>query len=266
MRGLAGKASPAMARPGVPSGDLQSVLPSVKWWVPDWDFEEDLRRMERPRSEVLLDDLNQLLLGLKAAAGLSYADMARAARKSGVQISARTLSRAGEPGRWMTKETAATFAAICGGSDAEVEARKRWTEAHTERATEGTPRMRRARSIRTRGQLAAAMRRMLAYAGAPTLRELEVRGGRDHRGRLRLPRSSVSLALRTRGTRLPSVSLLEAFLRACSVPEYEARLWMAARQRVIAGGATARQVRHPGHSIRTARTGSGPHSSCNPQS
>ena len=222
-----------------PPGDHESVLPSVNWSDELWDLGSDPYEPQRPCSEELLDDLVSWLRDLKSTAGLSYADMARKAHKRGIHTSVSTFSRAGVLGRRMTEDTAVTFAEVCGGSAAT--ARKLWAAAHTERALETAPRVRRPGSVRTRGQFAGAMRRMLARAGAPTLRQLEVRGGTDHRSKRRLPRSSVALALRKRGTRLPSVSLLEAFLQACSVPEHEARQWMAAHRRL----AMAERARAP---------------------
>ncbi|MFD5878455.1 hypothetical protein [Streptomyces yangpuensis] len=187
------------------------------------------RKPDEPASDELLFELVDWLLAIKAKAGISYADMAKEARRRGTPISASRFARVVD-GCWMTEETAAVFAGVCGASPAV--ARRLWAAAHTARAVEMAPRWRSPGSTHTRGQLAGAMRRMLAVAGAPTLRQLEGRAGRDGSGRLRLPRSSVAAALQRRGSRLVSAALLEAFLRECGVPEPEASGWRAARGRI----------------------------------
>lgn len=65
------------------------------------------------------------------------------------------------------------------------------------------------------------MRRLKIWAGDPGLRELEVR---DPSGRLR--RSTVSDMLRR--DRLPLLEVVEAFIRACGVPEPQQAAWRTA--------------------------------------
>ncbi|MER6253716.1 hypothetical protein ABT224_20400 [Streptomyces sp. NPDC001584] len=192
------------------------------------------RKPDQPTSDELLFELVEWLLGIKAVAGISYADMAKEARKRGIRISASKFARAVD-GHWMAEGTVVAFAGVCGGSVAAT--RRMWAAAHTARAVEMAPRWRSPGSTHTRGQLAGAMRRMLAVAGAPTLRQLEERAGRDGSGRLRLPRSSVAAALKRGGSRLASATLLEAFLQECGVPEPEAGEWRAARERIAHGSA-----------------------------
>lgn len=172
------------------------------------------------------------LCNLRSAAGLSYEQMSSASRKRGIYISTSTFRRAGAGVCWMSERTAVTFAEVCGGSM--DQARRWWAQAQKDRALLSlhAPRERNPKAVRTRRQFAAEIRRIHARAGAPTLRELETLGGRDHLGRHKLPRTGVSLALRNRGTRLPSVSLLRAFLQACGVQESQARQWVVARQRL----------------------------------
>lgn len=169
---------------------------------------------------------------LRSAAGLSYEQMSRASRKRGICISTSTFRRAGAGACWMSERTAVIFAEVCGGSA--DEARRWWAQARKDRAlwVLHAPRGRGPKTVRTRGQFAAELRRMHARAGAPTLRQLETLGGRDHLGRHRLPRTGVSLALRKRGARLPSLSMLWAFLEVCGVHESQARKWLVARQRL----------------------------------
>ncbi|MET9695137.1 hypothetical protein ABZY81_43395 [Streptomyces sp. NPDC006514] len=192
------------------------------------------RKPDQPTSEELLFELVEWLLVIKKIAGMSYADMAKEARRRGIRISASKFARAVD-GHWMAEGTVVAFAGICGESPAV--ARRMWAAAHTARAVEMAPRWRSPGSTHTRGQLAGAMRRMLAVAGAPTLRELEGRAGRDGSGRLRLPRSSVAAALKRGGSRLASATLLEVFLQECGVPEPEAGEWRAARERIANGSA-----------------------------
>ncbi|MFJ3205886.1 hypothetical protein [Streptomyces sp. NPDC086989] len=172
-------------------------------------------------------------------------------KSTGRYASAPALTRAAQTGALHDFGVVQAFVDVCAeameGASATAlreEARALWDAASSAAVAGAGPRLLTPGSVRNRGQLAGAMRR-IALDARMSVRVLEAAGGRDSRGRHRLGRSTVSAAMKPAGTRLASPELLQAFLTACGVPAEETERWLAARERV----ATGRRIIGP----RTAR-------------
>lgn len=180
---------------------------------------------------------------LKDASGLTFCEMENKTKSTGRYVSASALTRAAQAGALHDFGVVQAFVDICAKElDSSVTALRE--EAHTlwdaasSAAVEGAgPRLLTPGSVRSRGQLAGAMRRM-ALDARMSLRALQEAGGQDNRGRHRLGRSAVSAAMKPAGKQLASPELLGAFLTACCVTPEEAELWLAARERVATGRRT----------------------------
>lgn len=175
-------------------------------------------------------ELARLRGWLRAAKGRrTFAALARRADAGKLPVSVCTLRRSLD-GRLPTLRTVQAFARGAGAD--EEEGARVWAAAAA--AVRPEPVRKPAayvpgRGITTQAGLAAAMEKVRAAAGGPSLRRLadspEAAG--------RLSRSALHNALTDR--RLPSEELLTGFAAACGAGEETARALLAARARVLAG-------------------------------
>ena len=177
---------------------------------------------------------------LRAAKGRrTFESLALRASSRKMAVSACTLRRALD-GRLPTLYTVLAFARGAGAD--EEEAARVWAAA----AAAVRPALARkeaayvpGRGITTRAGLAAAMEKVRAAAGGPSLRRLadspEAAG--------RISRSALHNALA--GRRLPSEELLTAFAAACGAGEESARALLAARTRILAGPPPRQRAGYP---------------------
>ncbi|WP_324790412.1 hypothetical protein [Streptomyces sp. H51] len=175
-------------------------------------------------------ELAQLRGWLRAAKGRrTFAALARRAAAGKLSVSVCTLRRALD-GRLPTLRTVQAFARGAGAD--EEEGARVWAAAASA-VRPGPVRKPSAyvpgRDITTLAGLAAAMEKVRAAAGGPSLRRLvdspEAAG--------RLSRSALHNALT--GRRLPSEELLAGFAAACGAGEDTSRALLAARARILAG-------------------------------
>lgn len=183
-------------------------------------------------------ELARLRGWLRAAKGRrAFALLARRAGARKMPVSACTLRRALD-GRLPTLYTVRAFAR---GADADEEEGARvWAAASA--AVRPVPVRKPAayvpsRQISTRTGLAAAMEKVRAAAGGPSLRRLA--GSPEAAGRI--SRSALHNALT--GRRLPSEELLAGFAAACGAGEETTRALLAARTRILAGPPPRPRVR-----------------------
>lgn len=124
--------------------------------------------------------------------------------------------------------------------------RRRWEQAAAAQRQTGPFPLRSPGTTRTRqencprpgltpAQFVQQMRRLRAWAGNPSLRELYRYGG--------VPASTLSDILRR--DRLPRLAVLQAFLHACGVPENEQREWEAAWETLAAQSASSADPVNP---------------------
>lgn len=201
--------------------------------------------MSRPAPRPAEVELARLRGWLRAAKGRrTFESLARRAGERQMAVSACTLRRALD-GRLPTPRTVRALARGAGAD--EEEGARRWSAAAA--AVRPEPVRRPAayvpgRGITTLAGLAAAMDRVRAAAGGPSLRRLadspEAAG--------RLSRSALHNALT--GRRLPSEQLLAGFAAACGAGEETTRALHAARTRILTGppprprARTAEQAKH----------------------
>ncbi|MFI8834885.1 hypothetical protein ACIGPN_28215 [Streptomyces afghaniensis] len=167
---------------------------------------------------------------LRAAKGRrTFAALARRAAAGKLPVSVCTLRRALD-GRLPTLRTVQAFARGAGAD--EEEGARVWAAAAAAVRPEPVRKPSAyvpGRGITTQAGLAAAMEKVRAAAGGPSLRRLadspEAAG--------RLSRSALHNALHAR--RLPSKELLTGFAAACGAGEETTRALLAARARILAG-------------------------------
>ncbi|MGA5114923.1 hypothetical protein [Streptomyces pseudogriseolus] len=175
-------------------------------------------------------ELARLRGWLRAAKGRhTFASLARRADAGKLPVSVCTLRRALD-GRLPTLRTVQAFARGAGAD--EEEGARVWAAAAAAVRPEPVRKPSAyvpGRGITTQAGLAAAMEKVRAAAGGPSLRRLadspEAAG--------RLSRSALHNALHAR--RLPSEELLAGFTAACGAGEETARALLAARARILAG-------------------------------
>ncbi|MFJ5974479.1 helix-turn-helix domain-containing protein [Streptomyces sp. NPDC093060] len=168
-------------------------------------------------------ELAKWLLEQRAHAGLSYRALAE---RTG--YSPATLQRVGSTTTVPQERVVVAYAEACGASGAR--ARELWRTARSEarRATRGRtlpaplPGL-----VRDFADLSAALKHLYEKAGAPSLREMEHRGG----GHGILPRSTLYRMLRKEAGVPRHRRQFEAFLRACQLPEPEWSVWLEAWDR-----------------------------------
>ncbi|ELP69694.1 hypothetical protein STRTUCAR8_00064 [Streptomyces turgidiscabies Car8] len=183
-------------------------------------------------------DLARLRGWLRNAKGKQTFDsLARRASAQKTAISTCTLRRA-LGGRLPTLYTVRAFARGAGAD--EEEAARVWAAASA--AVRPAPVRKPAayvpgHGITTRAGLAAAMEKVRAAAGGPSLRRLA--GSPEAAGRI--SRSALHNALT--GRRLPSEELLTDFAAACGAGEETARALLAARTRILTGPPPRPQAR-----------------------
>ncbi|WTX00972.1 helix-turn-helix domain-containing protein (plasmid) [Streptomycetaceae bacterium NBC_01309] len=186
--------------------------------------------MGRPESKIPGDgpvaDLARFLRTLRQQAGQTLRPMA-----DRTTYSVSTLSRAANGLHVPSNDVLNEYVRLCdGGRRDQAEAHRLWVQARLHKARPRRPQPRTCTpvtAVTSPADLIAAMHDVRLDAGGPSLRDLEGRAGKL---RLVLPRSTVSDALRG-ASRLPSWRLLEAYVRACGVPENELWLWRTAWQR-----------------------------------
>lgn len=140
-----------------------------------------------------------------------------------------TLSRAANGRKVPSRAVVVEFVRLCGGGPHEqAEALRLWKQARS-RARHRIPTLEPAmplRDVASPADLVAAMRDARIAAGMPSLRELESQAKKMG---LSLARSTLSDALTA--PRGPSWRLLEAYVRACGVPDDDLWQWHTAWQR-----------------------------------
>ncbi|WP_030382652.1 MULTISPECIES: hypothetical protein [unclassified Streptomyces] len=185
-------------------------------------------------------ELARLRSWLRAAKGRhTFAALARRADAGKLPVSVCTLRRALD-GRLPSPRTVQAFARAAGAD--EEEGARVWAAA----AAAVRPKPVRKPSayvpgsdITTLTGLAAAMQKVRAAAGGPSLRRLV--DSPDAGGRL--SRGALHNALHAR--RLPSEELLAGFAAACGAGEETARALLAARARILAGPPTRPSLMYP---------------------
>ncbi|MGW0752927.1 helix-turn-helix domain-containing protein [Streptomyces sp. NPDC002587] len=162
----------------------------------------------------------------RVAAELTYEQLSL---RSG--LSSATLKRAAAGRKTPTEVTVVRYVKACGGSDLEIAAAKAyWRRARAaERGFTGrslpSPSL-----IGTEGELSQALVSLYQKDGAPSLREMQRRAGKEW-----LALSSASRIVNRQA--LPTTpAQMEAFLRACSVPEKQHKPWLDAWNRVVGPG------------------------------
>jgi hypothetical protein len=162
-------------------------------------------------------------------AGATFESIARRAGTAGLPISERTLRRALD-GRLPTRRTVIAFARGCGACEHAAGQLWQHAAAASRPAPARTPRVSaRFSQVTTAAGLRAAMERLRAAAGNPSLRTLAAApeaGGH-------LSRSALHLMLA--GKRLPSDRQLTAFSAACGADQATIASLLRALARVVAG-------------------------------
>ncbi|ATZ29644.1 hypothetical protein SLAV_39405 (plasmid) [Streptomyces lavendulae subsp. lavendulae] len=146
-------------------------------------------------------------------------------------LSSATLKRAASGSKTPTEATVVRYLKACGGSGPEIAAGKvYWRRARAaERGFVGrsTPS---ASLIGTQGELSQALVCLYQRDGAPSLREMQRRAGKEW-----LAISSASRIINRQA--LPTTpAQMQAFLRACSVPEKQQGPWLDTWSRLVGPG------------------------------
>ncbi|WP_443333054.1 helix-turn-helix domain-containing protein [Streptomyces sp. AA0539] len=141
---------------------------------------------------------------------------------------ATTLQRAASGDKVPRRETVRGYARACGASEEEAE--RLWRAARLEESRAAAERGRQvapsAQFVRDLADLSAALVDMYEKAGSPSLRHMEELAG----GYGLLPRSTAHRIIK-KDTVPRCREQLQAFLRACSVPEQEWHAWESAWNR-----------------------------------
>ncbi|EFL19918.1 helix-turn-helix transcriptional regulator [Streptomyces sp. C] len=162
----------------------------------------------------------------RLAAELTYQQLSQ---RSG--LSAATLKRAASGGSTPTEATVIRFLKACGGSDAEITAGKiYWRRARAAELGFKVRGLPNPSLLGTQGDLSQALVSLYQRDGAPSLREMQRRAGKEW-----LAISSASRIINRQA--LPTTpAQLRAFLRACSVPERQQGAWLDAWARLVGPG------------------------------
>ncbi|MBW5485241.1 helix-turn-helix domain-containing protein [Streptomyces bambusae] len=162
----------------------------------------------------------------RSAAELTYEQLSL---RSG--LSPATLKRAAAGKKTPTETTVVKYIEACGGTGTEIAAgmsywrRARVAERGLTRRATPSPAL-----IGTEGDLSQALVNVYQADGAPSLREMQRRAGKEW-----LALSSASRIINRQA--LPTTpDQMRAFLRACNVPEKQQKPWLDAWNRVVGPG------------------------------